>query len=44
MKHLYAFMIAILPVCAYGQDAARKGHFEYGAFGGKQLWGKIYDY
>lgn len=44
MKHLYAFMIAILPVYVYGQDAARKGHFEYGAFGGKQLWGKIYDY
>jgi hypothetical protein len=43
MRHLYAFIIAILPMFAYGQDAARKGHFEYGAFGGKQLWGKIYD-
>lgn len=43
MKHLYAFTIAILPVLTYGQDVARKGHFEYGAFGGKQIFGKIYD-
>ncbi|SDF85646.1 hypothetical protein SAMN04487996_11310 [Dyadobacter soli] len=43
MRHLYALLIAILPVFAYGQDALRKGHFEYGVFGGKQIFGKIYD-
>ncbi|SEJ57501.1 hypothetical protein SAMN05216327_11310 [Dyadobacter sp. SG02] len=43
MKHLYVFIIAFLPVFAFGQDAARKSHFEYGVFGGKQLWGKVYD-
>ncbi|MGN7885658.1 hypothetical protein ACN9ML_04720 [Dyadobacter endophyticus] len=40
MRHLYTIIIAILPVFAYGQDVARKGHFEYRAFAGKQLWGK----
>lgn len=43
MKYLYALFIAVLPVFAYGQDAVLKGNFQFGAFGGRQLWGKIYD-
>jgi len=41
MKYVYAFVITVLPVFAFGQDAVRKTHFEYGVFGGKQLWGKV---
>nr|WP_295922141.1 outer membrane beta-barrel protein [uncultured Dyadobacter sp.] len=43
MKHFCVLFIAILPVFAYGQDAAFKGDFQFGAFGGRQLFGKIYD-
>ncbi|MBO9617149.1 MAG: hypothetical protein J7619_30970 [Dyadobacter sp.] len=43
MRYLYTFIIGILPALESGQDAVQKGHFEYGVFGGKQLWGKIYD-
>nr|WP_295922140.1 hypothetical protein [uncultured Dyadobacter sp.] len=43
MKKFYAFLFAMLPVLAQGQDVADRARFSFGGFGGAQLLGKIYD-
>ncbi|SDF85614.1 hypothetical protein SAMN04487996_1139 [Dyadobacter soli] len=47
MRHLYGFIIAILPVFAYGQDVAfkKQSHnpWKFGVFAGRPVAGKIYD-
>lgn len=43
MKHLYTIVIVMLPFIAQGQQVAGLGNFKIGAFGGTQLFGKIYD-